>query len=272
MKTKVIAAVTVLFFAVTTQAAESSRKATIEDTSGVNTEVTELECSDHSSGHGDGFINSEMDSNNIIVFSSGPDIAIPISHLISITSVGGKAAVTYLWRGQQRTISGQLDTECIGKSDFGDFKLNLSKLRKLSFSEAPSNEENVESRFLFPASLVLKSGGAIALSNVCRRAVYFSSEGYFVGGSDRYVGFNSFSFMRGESLATLEFYAIRKLEFSGANAFTVTVIVTLKSGATTTGTLPQSGKERVNGWWGLTDKGYTYVDQALVRSVEFGTP
>jgi hypothetical protein len=264
MKTKLpnlIAAVCVLIVAVTAQAAETSRTAKIEDTSGVKTDVTKLQCSFPAESRFSGARDC------ISISTSGYLVAIPAAGLISITTSGEKAEVRYSWRGQERTISGTLAGNFRGQSDFGGFSLSASKLRQLAFTDAPAPEKP-EQRYgtPYPASVVLTNGTTITFSSIQRHASYYSTAGYIMGGQTVFNHYTDFRFMRGESSASLEFAAIQKLEFSAGD----TVTVTLKNGNTTSGTLSNVQDAGVDGWTGETEQGYVFLAPSLVRAVEFG--
>jgi hypothetical protein len=264
MKTKLptlIAAVCLLIVAVTAQAAETSRIAKIEDTSGVKTDVTKFWCAVPT---GDRF--SGVNNCIRIDISRGYWVAIPFSCLISITNSGNKAEVMYYWRGQQRTISGHLRGTFGGESDFGSLSLDSSKLRQLAFSAPPLEKLGLRPGNL--ASVVLTNGTTITFSDINRCARYFSTEGYMSGGTMVTETYIDFQFMRGESSATLKFATIRKLEFSAGDTDTVTV--TLRNGNTTSGKLSNEKDARVDGWTGETEQGIVFLDPGWVRSVEFG--
>jgi len=241
-------------------AGEPSRAAKFEDISGVKTDVTELECSFKGSSRF-----SDLDD-CIGIATAGYEIAIPASRLISIKCAGDKAEVTYDWLGQQRTISGILDAKFSGKSDFGEFELASEKLRHLGFADKPVAEKKEPYGTPCPASVSLKSGAIIRFSDLKRHASYYSTEGYIMGGSTRYLHYCNFKFMRGESLATSEFAAIRKLEFNADD----NVIVSLKNGNTGSGKLSSKDDARVDGWTGETEQGFVFLPPALVQSIEFG--
>jgi hypothetical protein len=263
MKTNFIVAACLLVVALAGQAAEPSRIAKIEDTSGVKTDVSELLCSfSGAARYSDAY-------NCISITTSSYEVAIPTSRLISIVSSATNAEVTYLWRGQQRTISGTLDANLSGKSDFGSFELSSSKLRQLTFSEAPAPEEAEQrDNTLRPAAVILTNGMSIAFYKIERYDSYYSQEGYLIGGTTRYNHYKDFRFMRGESLATLEFAAIKKLEFTADGAVTVM----LKNGLTASGKLSNADDARVLGWTGETKQGLVFLAPDLVHTVEFGEP
>jgi hypothetical protein len=265
MKTtrSLITAACVLVVAVAALAAEPSRTAKIEDTSGVKTDVTNLRCS-FSTANAPRFSGAR---GCISITTSGYEVAIPASCLISITSSGDKAEVRYSWRGQERTISGTLAGNFGGESDFGHFSLSASKLRQLTFTDAPTPEKT-EQRYgtRYSASAVLTNGMTLSISSFQRHASYFSTAGYIAGGQVVYNHYTDFRFMRGESLATVEFAAIRKLEFSDGD----TVTVTLKNGNTTSGKLSTVMDAGVVGWTGETEQGLVFLAPSLVRAVEFG--
>jgi hypothetical protein len=177
--------------------------------------------------------------------------------------------VTYQWRGQQRTISGALDANFTGQSDFGSFELSSAKLRQLIFN-GPSAAADLRPPALqgqiVTASVVLKNGTTIVMIGLQRHASYYSSEGYIAGGETRYNHYTDFRFLRGESLTTVEFAGIQKLEFSGAD----TVTVTLKNGHVATGKLSGKDAARLDGWTGETDQGLAFFAPDSVRAVEFG--
>jgi hypothetical protein len=256
-----LASICVVVAALVSHAAEPSRTAEFEDASGVKTEVTELQCSFP------GITRFSSASDCIGITASNYQIAIPVSRVISITCSGNKAEVSYAWRGQQRTISGTLEATFIGNSDFGGFALDSSKLRHLSFADKPAPEGGKQPYGTpFPASITLTNGTSIHFFDLQRHASYYLFGGHPFDGLPHYNYYSDFRFMRGESLATLDFAAIRKLEFSAGDGVTVS----LKNGNTTSGKLSSSEDNRVDGWTGETEQGLVFLSRSLIRSVEFG--
>jgi len=241
-------------------AAEPSRKAAIEDISGVKTDVTDPK---FSFGSSDRFSGA---SDAVMIKTADFEVAIPTSRLRAIKVSGTTAEVTFDWHGQTRTTSGQLKAEIAGKSDFGDFKLDASKLRQLTFSTAPSEEAKPSRRPVDSGTAILVNGTRVGLFSIQRHASYYSSKGYLIGGSTRYYHYSDFSFMRGESLATLNLGAIAKLEFGPDEAVTVS----LKSGSSAVGKLSNHEDARVDGWTGESDQGSVFLPPKSVRAIEFG--
>jgi len=198
---------------------------------------------------------------------STPDfeVAVPTDQLLSIQVTGSSAEVTYNWRGQPITVSGELQGEITGKSDFGDFKLSAAKVRQLSFSSPPNPTKANRPSLAVSVVVTLKSGKRMTLSSFQRHHSFYSTEGYILGGSTRYHHLTDFRFQRGESLATLKFDAIRKLEFGDGN--TVTVI--LMNGTSGSGGLSTANDAGVSGWTGESEYGNVFIHPNVVQAIEF---
>lgn len=257
MRTYYIAAVVAISLA-SMPAAAQSRKATIEDTSGVKTVVTDLRSTSPDEGR---YLIQDV----LVVKMQDWDAAIPTPMLRSINLVGSAAEVTYDWNGETRTISGGLSGKFSGKSEFGDFTLDGSKVRQLAFDAPPVANPQQKSASGAPASLILTNGTRIELSDLMRYTHFYSTEGYVLGGAWRDRRQPDFVFMRGEALSRVNLDAIAKLDFGPERSVTVT----LKSGSAASGKLNvNGGEDDLTGWVGESH-GLAFVPGASVRTIEF---
>lgn len=237
------------------------RTAVIVDKAGVTSEVTGISFS----GDFSRFYNVSRKS--IIIGTKTFEIAIPIGNLISIEVKGESAEVRYQWMGYEKTISGELGSATFkGKTDFGEFKLNVSKLKRLTFKEGPTVVMKEEKPLTYDATLVLTDGTKIPVANLKRHDSYWSSKGYLIGGRTRYYHYTDFSFLKGESLLTVPFENIKTIEFGPESK----VDVTLKNGKSATGKLSDEGGAGVDGFTGLCDEGEFFINPEQVKSIEFG--
>lgn len=248
----------VVISVVTTRAEDAKRTATIKDTAGVASDVTDLRFS--------GDLEKFDKSYGRIALSADPfDIAIPIDNLISVEARGDSHAVSYLWRGKELNITGKLFAgEFTGKSNFGDLKLHTSKLLSLKFHQPPKPEEK-KAEVSERATLSLEKGTQIAVDTFKRHDSYYSSEGYIMGGSTRYRHYTDFRFLRGESLATIAFSEIKRIEFAGEKE----VSVTLKNGKKASGTISTEKGADIVGFTGVFEKGEFFVAKKRVKTIDF---
>jgi len=154
-----IAAVCLLIPAVATQAADASRTARIEDTSGVKTEVSDLKV--HLKPI---LVRLPMNARTTVSTLPSPTARSRFHVLPALHHFLGRPDDSDLSvAGQQRTISGALDANFAGQSDFGTFELSSAKLRQLIFN-GPSAAADLrppgpQGQFV-TASVVLKNGTA----------------------------------------------------------------------------------------------------------------
>lgn len=256
---KLVSSLIVLFIVLVliAQAEELKRTSTVTDVAGITTEVTDLS-----------FLAALQNFDNsygcIALSADLFDIAIPIDNLISIEVKGNIHAISYLWRGKQLTITGELfDGDFKGKSDFGDFKLHSSKLRSLKFNQPPKQEEKKE-EVSYRATLTLENGTRISVGKLKRHDSFYSTAGYIMGGSTRYHHYTNFSFLRGESLATIDFDKIKRIEFTGVRE----VSVTLKNGNMASGTISTEKGADIVGFTGVFENGKFFVPKKHVKAIE----
>lgn len=236
------------------------RTAVIVDKAGVTSEVTEISVS------GDFSRFDEASGEGIVIGTKMFEIAIPIGNLISVEVKGKSAEVRYQWMGYEKTISGELGSETFkGKTDFGEFKLNSGKLKRLTFKEGPTVMKE-EKPLTYDATLVLTDGTKIPVANLKRHDSYWSSKGYLIGGRTRYYHYTDFSFLKGESLLTVPFENIKTIEFGPGSK----VDVTLKNGKSATGKLSDEDNAGVDGFTGLCDEGEFFINPEHVKAIEFG--
>ena len=246
---------------------EAKRSATIEDTAGVKTEVTDLRFPRRP--------RFRALWNGIGVSTKDFEVGISIDDLKSLLVKGDTVEVTYEWLGQEKKLTGRLlSGQLRGGSDFGEFKIEASKLKKLTFASPPppkseeAKKKLAESRLRNRATLVLSDGTEVPVSDLRRHDRYYSTEGYIIGGSTRYVHYTDFRFKRGESLVTLEFSKLRSIEFGSENGVTVT----LGNGKTATGTLPNEGGAGVDGFTGIYESGEFFIKPEFVKRILFDSP
>jgi len=236
------------------------RIATIEDVADIQTDVSEPRASFSGSQRFSGAYNC------LGLTVADYELAIPIDRIVSIAASGEAAEVIVDWRGQQRTLSGTLKGSLTGKSDFGEFTLGAEKVKQLAFKSPPARQD-AGSRSDQNATLFLENGHQVQLAGIQRYDSYFSTAGYIMGGSTRYNHYDDIRFMRGESVATVKFADLAKLEFDGAGSVTVT----LKNGKTATGKLATGDDAEVEGWTGEAEGGLAFVAPKSVRAVVFGS-
>ena len=196
------------------------------------------------------------------------DIAIPTDALISIESKGDSHTIRYRWRGKELTITGKLfEGYLTGESDFGGFKLHTRTLSSLNFNQPPHSEEK-QYEDSKGATITLEDGTQITAVNGLRRHVsYYSTEGYIIGGADQYLHYDDFRFLRGQSLSTVKFTAIKRLEFEDEKD----VSVTLKNGKQTSGTISTEQDNNILGFTGTFTQGKFFVSKKRVKVIEFVT-
>jgi hypothetical protein len=107
--------------------------------------------------------------NTIVLFTKPFYFGISLSAIISIDVKDKICNVKYYLEGQKREISGELrDFGAFeGETDFGDFKLDMGKLKKLTFKDMPSFSKSKK-----PASydtiLVFTNGNRIPVADFRR--------------------------------------------------------------------------------------------------------
>lgn len=246
-----------------TSAAEPKRKAVIEDTAGVKTDLLEV-------GFSGNVRRFNSSYGSIAVLTKPLEVAIHLDNLKSIKTKGKEHEITYIWLGQEKTLVGTLDAgEFSGKSEFGDIKMPTSKLKELVFSELPStNWETVKKEMSKKPTytLMLTDNTEVTVSDLRRHASYYSSEGYLIGGETRYSHYTDFCFKRGESEVTIEFAKLKSIEFGSEK----TVTVTLASGTSAPGTL-SSGRSGIDGFTGINEAGEFFVRPGSVKKIVFGS-
>lgn len=241
------------------RADDAKRIATVIDTAGTTSEVTGLSFSAK--------LQKFDSSYGRIAFSAEPfDIAVPMDRLVSIEAKGDKQTITYVWRGKEVSLTGSLFSgEFTGKSDFGDLKLSAGKLKSLKFDRSPKPADKQE-KPSGVATLTLADGTTVHVDSLKRHDSYYSSEGYIMGGSTRYRHYTDFKFLRGESLATVSFDKIKRIDFTGDKDVTVV----LKNGNKASGTLSSEKGADIVGWTGVSDKGEVFLSKKQVKAIDFG--
>ena len=201
---------------------------------------------------------------------------IPLAQVRSIRSSGPTVQntrvgeVSYDWRGQTNTISGEVDFVCNAESNIGSIRFPAAAVRQFTFGTPPSASHfpsSGSSADDVTATVTTASGKSFVLTRFRRFVSWYSTAGYLIGGKDAYSNEASFCFLRGESSSELAFGLIGKLEFGRDDAVTVT----LKTGASAAGKLVPQGKSGgVYGWNGESDRGWMFFGPSSVRSISFG--
>ena len=249
---------TIVLSAHQAQADDPKRTATVVDTAGTTSEVTDLRFSAK--------LQKFNTSDGQLAFSVEPfDIAVPLDSIISIEAKGDNLTIAYLWRGKTVSATGTLFSgEFAGKSDFGDLKLRAGKLKSLKFDQAPKPDKEIK-KAQHTATLTLADGKTITVDNLRRHDSYYSSEGHIMGGSTRYRHYNDFCFLRGESLATVSFDKIRRTEIVRGKTFSVI----LKNGKMAIGTRSFEKGADIVGWTGVSEQGEIFLLRKEVNAIEF---
>jgi len=265
MRSILIALVTVCasMSTVSAQTGRPSRIATVEDLAGVKTEVSELRASF------DGREKFPGAYNCLSLTTPDYELAIPVDRLVSITTSGNVASIIVDWRGQRLTVSGILKGSLTGTSDFGDFALDAAKIKQLIFKSSPPRQSDTAIRSAQEGTVFLAAGRQIQLAGIQRHDRYsdYSPTAGFRPGAVVYMRhYDDFRFIRGESLATVQFTDLLRLEFEPEGSVTVN----FKNGNRATGKLSDSNDAGVDGWTGEIGSGLVFVSQESVRAIAFG--
>ncbi len=184
----------------------------------------------------------------------------------------------YHWNGKERSITGPVQNVTFtGKSDFGDIKLTSGDLKKLSLSPTPVSIAKKDEKpyftrdwqrtgLSFGATITFRDGSELKVSNVKRRFSYYSTEGYIIGGSYRYSKDDNIMFIRGSSVATVQFDLVKTIEMSDNGELTVT----LRDGKQATGKRSEMKDERIDGFEAFAEDGKFSIDAKLVKMIDFG--
>lgn len=246
-----------------------TRLATVVDSAGVDSELTDLKFSGKLSRFSGYYVSLAVNTGTF-------EIAIPLSDLISIKQTDAKNRtfdVTYQWHGKEQHVSGTLASgEFTGKGDFGDTKITTSNLKQLVFTDPPKASDQKQKTELAKrlrtnrATLTLSDGSEVPVANLQRHDSYYSTEGYLIGGTTRYRHYTDFRFKRGESLLTIEFAKLKRIAFGDKN----TVTVTLTNDKTATGTLANEKGAGVEGFTGFNQNGNFFIPAKQIKAVSFG--
>lgn len=248
-------------------------EAVVEDTSGIITEVTNM---------GYMFSRSLMkkfdvvkDKTRIVVITNNFAVAIPIVSIISIETKGGNFEVAYLWKGKELKLLGKLDLSDIrGTSDFGDFKLELKKLKKLRFKDKPRDIKLKKDITMNQAILILVKGDRVPVTCLKQyRSLYHpkvssrsgSFETVFSWARTSHHHETKLKFHRGESLVTVEYSSLKSMQFGPENS----ISITMQNGKTTTGKITNEDATKIEGFTGIYDKGEFYIDRKHLKTIEF---
>ena len=237
---------------------DDKRTATLVDTAGIASQVTGL-------GFSGSFQKFYSSWGQLAIMAKPFDIAVPLDALVSVEARGNGHIVTYLWQGKEVSLTGTLySAEFTGKSDFGDIKLGVSKLKSLKFDQAPKSPTE-KPKTINRATLTLEDGTSVRVDDLRRHASYYSSEGYILGGSTRYLHYTDFRFLRGESLATVPFDTIKRIDLLGEKE----VSVLLKNGNKATGTRSPNRDASIDGWTAVSATGNIFLGPGQVKAIEF---
>lgn len=251
-----------------TNADEARRSAKITDKAGTESQITDLSYSGQ-------LRQFDGPGQAIGVTTKQCAIAIPLDDLISIKRTDSEKEpfeITYQWLGKEQKARGDLfHGEFSGKSDFGDIKVATSSLKAVEFSGPPSAKPDREKKEMDrrlaarKAAISLDDGSQLKLVDLRRHASYYSTAGYIIGGTTVYAHYADFRFKRGESLVTVPFEKIQKVEFNANNAVSVTLI----TGSSASGNLSNEKEAGVEGFTGLTALGNVYIAPTRVKSIVF---
>lgn len=258
-------------------AEEQTRSARITDESGAMSDVTHVTFyGNHNTGNDARFRSA---SGTIVVMTDNFQIAVPVSTLVSIVAADEKSdqlKVTFQNSGKKRTLVGTLGPGTFqAESDFGQLTLSADKLKTLVFqdppneSPTPENTSNAKEAVDYHATIVLANGTSAPVRALKRydHYSYYSSAGYAFGGRTYYENnhYTTLAFKIGESEASLSFDKIKKIQFLPDKS----IIVTLKTGKSATGTLIDANEKGLDGFTGYNDDGEFFIEPSLVKSVEF---
>jgi len=252
-----------LFVVLPVLAEQDSRVATVEDTAGASTEVTELTSAVNTSRYV-----LDYDSRNCVVVETGTfEIALPFQYVVNVVQSKDAATVTYRWRGKETTIQGKLKSQYMrGKSDFGDFQMKTDKIRKLAFRGPPAaGRPKRPTEPIVYATLELTDGSEVPVAALQRYVVYYTTAGYLIGGCHTNYSGADLPFMRGESTATVEMKQLSHVEFGPDDTLTVT----LTNGKAAAGKLA-SGRDGIDGFCGVRDNGHFFIERKHIKAIRFG--
>jgi hypothetical protein len=270
----------------------AKRTATVVDSSGTETEVTDLEfaASDwRFDRHGERLTRIMLDGgrNDYYFFGWDPshwiaiktktfEIAIRLDSLISIEANQKDVEAKYLWIGKEETARGALESgQFKGTSAFGKFELASGDLKQLKSNPAPTPVEN-RSRSPLDTTLVLSDGMTVRVGDLRRQYAWTHTEHrYFANEytSTEYDFYDDFQFLRGKALATIGFDSLTSIEFGEKDDVTITT----KDGKKATGTLTDIN-EIVNGnnhfagitaFSGIGENGVLLIERKLVKAIHF---
>jgi len=235
---------------------QEQRIAIIVDKAGVTTQVTNL-----SFRTGAAWWDNVVDSSRILfVTSDFISIAIPIRSLISIEKKESTAQIIYQVGGSEETITGSLGSGSLeGKSEFGSYELSLWDIKTLTFNRPPVINAKPQT-FKAEAIIVLANGTRVSVAKLQRHDRTRGSLGFY---SD--ILREDFSFLRGNSVITVEFSNLKSIEFGPADSVTVTS----KSGTIADGKMDYVRASNIMGWVGVSEKGEIEISPKLVRLIEF---
>ncbi len=248
--------------------AQEPRVAVIEDVSDVTSEVSEIVVSVYFYKDAKKFTFPEVqysDNLKYVVLSSDLfDVAVPVDSIVSLEAREGLFEMRYLWNGQEILSQGKpVNQETLqAKSDFGDYKIKLEKVKRLSFKQPPLSAEMPRSAQKNFARLTFLDGTELNIQGLHVYDEHYSTDGYLVGGTTVYGFRDTFGFKRGESAAAVKFDTIQSIEFKGSDP--IQVEVTLKNGKKVSGTI--MGAADLSG---VSDKGFVCINTKKIKSIQF---
>ena len=249
--------------------ADDKRIATLVDSAGVTTEVSELRFSTDATRR----FHSAYSA--VVITAEPIEVAIDLADIRSIKGNEKKSEIVYVRLGKEATIVGTLaQGNFTGKSDFGDVNIPISKLKGLTFPTLPGEKSADEKKRLAErlsqnkAVLTLADGTELSVSDLHRHDSYYSTEGYLIGGATRYNHYTDIRFKRGETLATLEFSKLKSVDFKADKS----LVVTLASGATANGTPSNEAGAEFEGYSGTCESGTFFVAPERVKRIVFTPP
>ena len=174
------------------------RTAKVTDTAGVSTEVREMDIPFNSWRYG--HRNEYAGRKYITIETSEMEMAIPVDLVVSLERAG-TVVITYVVGDSHRKVSGKLLSERLeGKTDFGNFNLETSKLASITFADPPVKHGKSPEPDSLAATITLVHGKNLTVKNVLRYTTYYSN-GWLLGGRERTRVQSSPNFVlrRGES-------------------------------------------------------------------------
>jgi hypothetical protein len=258
-------------FGMSTLAAQSKigPSATIEDTQGVTTNVTNL--SIESAREGPRMIwDGEAPFGEIIVNAGAYYIAVPVNSLLSFTQASDSITIVYFLNGKQISLQGRIfgNHKAHAESDFGRIELTLERIRKINVTTPPMPPKFIPLSHQ-DATVSLSDGSVISVTDFIRVSHEYTDLSIY-GGFGKLWNANAnydIAFLRGDSTARIKFSDISKLTIDKNRIITVY----LTKGTSYSGKIPPSDIDGIDGFSCYFEKGYCYIPPNNVVSVVLNT-